>query len=142
MTLRLEAKKFAQESLALVLIAALALATGAWVETGRALWSSGGQLGTPEEQLAGCHARGSGHAESPFLHSQDLHRQRPASTNHRCCLIGHDVAAQVSHYTQPSQQWIRVTPQIATALTECDFSGLEVATVLSADPPGTPPLRI
>jgi len=89
-----------------------------------------------DERPAGCHAHG-----GPSLPPSPL----PAPVNYQCCLTGHD-AAVVPASTSPQPpaqcQYIRVTLQIESALTAYFLGGLDFSMLLSADPPGTTPLRI
>ncbi len=94
-----------------------------------------------DERPAGCHAHGGQSLPlSPLPHSP-----LPAPVNYQCCLTGHD-AAVVSASTSPQPpaqcQYAQVTLQIQSALTAYFLGGLEISMLLSADPPGTNPLRI
>jgi hypothetical protein len=143
--------KFAREILGLLLIAILAMATSATGYLTAADHASGSSvelLSAPGERPASCHAHGrmslsdSQLPHSPVSHSSVPLSSPPAPVRYECCLTGHDVAVvQAPHYTSPSHQWTRVTMQIPP-LTEYIFSGSEVSMLVSADPPGTTPLRI
>jgi hypothetical protein len=62
---------------------------------------------------------------------------------YQCCLAGHDAAlVQASRQIQPSPQSSQVAVRIEPALKVSSFDGLEASTFISADPPGTTPLRI
>lgn len=129
--------KFGSTILGLLLITALViapLAMNALAEAGHASAPLVGQLAGLAERPAGCHAHGGKSLpDSP----------RPAPVNYQCCLTGHDAAVvPASHSPQPSAPCSRVILQIEPALTVCFSGRLEVLMVLSADPPGTTPLRI
>jgi len=127
--------KLASKILGLVLIAALALATGAWAEVDHA----SKLMAALGERPASCHAQ-SGKSLPDLPHP---YSPRPAPVSHQCCLSGHGGAVvQASHFPQPSADGPRVTVQIEPVLTVSRFGGLEVSMVLSADPPGPTPLRI
>jgi hypothetical protein len=110
------------------------LATGAWAEADHAsspLPSTGSS-----ERGPACH----GHDAAILPHS---HPRLPAPESYRCCLTGHDAAVvRASYLAQPSAEVSRVAVQIEPALTTSELDGLEFSVVLSADPPGTTPLRI
>jgi len=135
-----EVMKFGREILGLLLVAALVmatatLATGALAEADHA----SSPLAAPAQRLAGCHA----HGGKTLPDSQHSHSPRPAPVSYQCCLTGHDTAAvQASYSPQPSAQCSYAALQIESALTARCLGELEVLMVLSADPPGTTPLRI
>src|SRR5580700_10394630 len=122
-------------------IVAAPFATSAWAEPDRAVEPSSGFPTGGVEHVAGCHAH------TNTLHSQPQYPQFPQSPrstppSYQCCLTGHDVAvAQAFPSPQPSIQCTRVTlrPNPASI---CLLDELEVSALLSADPPGTTPLRI
>ena len=124
--------------LGLLLIAAVAiapLAAGALAEADNAAALLAG-LG---ERPAGCPM----HRAKTLPDSQPPHFPRPAPADYQCCLTGHDAAVVPASYSlQPPAEGTRVTVQIEPAPTVRFLSGLEVPIVLSADPPGTTPLRI
>jgi hypothetical protein len=94
-----------------------------------------------DERPAGCHAHGGQSLPLPPLPRLPI----PAPVSYQCCLTGHDAAVvPASASPQPPAQWqyTRVTLQIESALTAYFLGGLEVPMLLSADPPGTTPLRI
>ncbi len=131
--------KFGSKILGLLLIAALVMATRSLAV------AVAGADNTPsaavDERPAGCHAHGGQSLPlSPLPHSP-----LPAPVNYQCCLTGHD-AAVVSASTSPQRpaqcQYAQVTLQIQSALTAYFLGGLEISMLLSADPPGTNPLRI
>lgn len=127
----------------LMLIAAILMASmpaSAGAEKDLASGSPARRLAGLGERLAGCHAQGGANSYVPPTDSSP-----PAPVPHQCCLTGHDVAmvpAPASHCSQPYSQWAQVSWQITLTLRECLFGRLEVSMVLSAHPPGTPPLRI
>ncbi len=127
----------------LMLIAAILMATlpaSAGAEKDHSSASPARRLAGLGERPAGCHAHGGANSYVPPTDSSP-----PAPVPHQCCLTGHDVAmvpAPASHYSQSYSQWAQVTPQITPTLSESLFGRLEVSMVLSAHPPGTPPLRI
>jgi hypothetical protein len=127
--------KVAAKIAALLLIAALVLATGAWTAVDR----TDGPLSTPDQHPAGCHAHGSESRHG----SLPSHSPLPAPVSYQCCLTGHVAAlVQASDSSQLSVQYTRVTLQIEPARTISILPLLEVSTVLSGDPSGTTPLRI
>ena len=129
--------KFGLKILGLLLITALViapLAMNALAEAGHASASFVGQLAGLGARPAGCHAHGGKSLpDSP----------RPVPVSYQCCLTGHDAAVvPASHSPQPSAPRSRVIQQIKPALTICFLGSLGVLMVLSADPPGTTPMRI
>jgi len=129
--------KYAPKILGLLLIIAVVIApsaTGALAEAGHAAAPLAGLSDRP----AACHM----HADNTLPDSQLPHPPRPAPASYQCCLTGHNAAVvQTSFSPQPSAERVRVTEPIEHELT-VSSSGLEVPLVLSADPPGTAPLRI
>jgi len=129
--------KYAPKILGLLLIAAVViatLATGALAETDHASAPLAGLSDRP----AACHM----HGDNTLPDSQLPHPSRPAPASYQCCLTGHDAAVvQTSFSPQPSAERVRVAVPIEHELT-VSSCGLEVPIVLSADPPGTIPLRI
>src|ERR1700690_1743039 len=130
--------RFAREILALLLVAALLLATGAWAEADHGVVPrAGGSAGT--NHPVGCHAPG---GKNP-VDSKDPHSPRPAPVRHQCCLTGHDVATvQVSYAAEPLVRSERATVQIDLDLSAHFLDGGNVSSVLFADPPGVTSLRI
>ena len=133
--------KFGSKILGLLQIVALAmatLATGSLLAVALADHAPSAALG---ERTAGCHAHGGQSLPlSPLPHSP-----LPAPVGYQCCLTGHDAAvvpAPISPQFPAQCQGTQVTPQIESALTGYLLGELEVSMVLSADPPGTTPLRI
>jgi hypothetical protein len=133
-----EDMKCGREILGLLLIAALAmatLATGALAEVDHA----SSPLATPAQPIAGCHA----HGGTTLPDSRHSHSPRPTPVSYQCCLTGHDAAVlQTSHSPQPSAQCSFATLQVETALMAYSLGGLDFLMVLSANPPGSTPLRI
>ncbi len=134
--------KYESKILGLLLIAALVMATlttrSLAVTVAAADHAPSAAL---DERPAGCHAHGGQSLPlSPLPHSP-----LPAPVSYQCCLTGHD-AAVVSASTSPQPpaqcQYAQVTLQIQSALTAYFLGGLEISMLLSADPPGTNPLRI
>jgi len=129
---------FARKILGLLLIAAFVvapLATGALAESDHA----SSPLAMPAQRPAACHV----HGGETHLDSHLLHSRRPAPVSYQCCLTGHQAAVvQASYSPQPSFQSSHSIRLIESAPTACCLEGLEVLMVLSADPPGTTPLRI
>ena len=128
--------KFGSKILGLLLIAALVTATLVTRSLAVTVTADHGQSVALDERAAGCHAhRGQSLPLSP----------PPAPVSYKCCLTGHD-AAVVPASTSPQPpaqcQYKQVTLQIQSALTAYFLGGLEVPMLLSADPPGTTPLRI
>src|SRR6202162_145229 len=94
-----------------------------------------------DERPARCHAHGGQSLPLPPL----PHSPLPAPGSYQCCLTGHDAAVvPASTSPQPPAQrgYTRVTLQIESALTAYFWGDLKVSMLLSADPPGTNPLRI
>jgi hypothetical protein len=91
------------------------------------------------QRPAVCHAHSSKNLPlSPLPHSP-----LPAPASYKCCLTGHDAAVvPASTSPQPPALSAPVPPQIESALTGYFLGDLEVSMLLSADPPGTTPLRI
>jgi hypothetical protein len=130
----IEITSFAREILGLLLIAAVVMATGAVAEADHASppWAA------PAHRPAGCH----GHGGETLPDSHLPHSRRPAPVSYQCCLTGHEAAVvQASYSPQPSFQCSHFR-LIESAPTARCLEGLEVLMVLSADPPGTTPLRI
>ena len=129
--------KFGSKILGLLLIAALVTATLATRSLAVAVaGADGAPSAAVDERPAGCHAHG-----SQSLPLSPL----PAPVSYQCCLTGHDAAVvPASTSPQPPAQWqyTQVTLQMQSALTAYFLGGLEVSMLLSADPPGTTPLRI
>jgi len=131
--------KFGSKILGLLLIAALVTAA----LPGRALVLAAADhapSAAVDERPAGCHAHG---GQSLPLVSPPR-SPLPAPVSYKCCLTGHDVAvvpASASPQTPAQCQHTQVTLQIQPSLTAY-FSGEEVSTVPTAEPPGTTPLRI
>ena len=129
--------KFGSKILGLLLIAALLMATLSTrsLAVGVAV-ADHAPSAAVDERLAGCHAHG-----GQSLPLSPL----PAPVNYQCCLTGHD-AAVVPASTSPQPlaqcQYAPVTLQIESALTAYFLGGFEVSMLLSAEPPGTTPLRI
>ena len=70
-------------------------------------------------------------------------RPLPEPVSYQCCLTGHDAAVvKALHVPQPSVLGARLALHIQLASGVSLVSDLKVAMVLSADPPGSPPLRI
>jgi len=127
--------KLASKILGPVLIAALAFATGARAEADHATQL----LAAPGAHPASCHA----HSSKSLPDSQPPHSPQPAPVSYQCCLSGHGVAVmQASRVSQPTADGPRVMAPIEPVLAVSWFGGLGVSMVLSAGPPGTPPLRI
>jgi len=127
--------KFGSKILGLLLIAALVTATLATRSLAVA-GADGAPSAAVDERPAGCHAHG-----GQSLPLSPL----PAPVSYQCCLTGHDAAVvPASTSPQPPAQWqyTQVTLQMQSALTAYFLGGLEVSMLLSADPPGTTPLRI
>jgi hypothetical protein len=133
--------KFGSKFLGFLQIAALlssTLATSALAEADHASASSAGRAALGERPAA-CHAHGS----NSLPDSQLPHSPRPVPLSYQCCLTGHDAAVvQASDSLQLSVESTSVHRQSEPALTINFLGDLEVSTVLSADPPGTTPLRI
>jgi len=130
---------------ALLLIAALMLATGVWTDTDHTgAHGASAPLATPGRQHAGCHGHGGGSLPESSRSASPLPRSPlPAPVSYRCCLTGHAAALlQTSDLQQLSIHYASTTQQIEFARTEYLLSAREVPTVLSADPPNTAPLRI
>jgi hypothetical protein len=129
--------KFGSKILGLLLIAALLMATLSTRPLALAIAvADHAPSAALDERPAGCHAHGGqGLPLSPL----------PAPVNYQCCLTGHD-AAVVPASTSPQPlaqcQYAPVTLQIESALTAYFLGGFEVSMLLSAEPPGTTPLRI
>jgi hypothetical protein len=128
--------KFGPKILGLLLIAALVMATLVTRSLAVTVTADHAQSAALDERPAGCHAhRGQSLPLSP----------PPAPVSYKCCLTGHD-AAVVTAFASPQPpaqcQYTRVTLQIESALAAYFLGGLEVPMLLSADPPGTTPLRI
>jgi len=131
----IEVTSFAREILGLLLIAAVVTATGAVAETDHA----SSPLMAPAQPAAGCH----GHVGETLPDSHLPHSRRPAPVSYQCCLTGHEAAVvEASYSPQPSFQCSHFIRRIESAPTARCLEGLEVLMVLSADPPGTTPLRI
>ncbi|HMD16482.1 MAG TPA: hypothetical protein VKH18_07430 [Terriglobales bacterium] len=134
--------KFGREILGLLLTAALvvatlALPTGAWAEADHA--ASSLLLAAPAQRSASCHSHGS----KTLPDSQKSHSPRPAPVSYQCCLTGHDAAAVRAFFVpQPSGQGTQLDLRVEPAPTTCCLRDLEVLMVLCADPPGSTPLRI
>jgi|HubBroStandDraft_1064217.scaffolds.fasta_scaffold254369_2 hypothetical protein len=131
---------------ALLLIAALMLATGVWTgadHTG-APGAASAPLTTPGRQHAGCHGHGGGGLPESSRSTSPLpHSPLQAPVSYRCCLTGHAAALpQTSDLQQLSIHYASAREQIEFARTEHLLNAHEVPTVLSADPPNTAPLRI
>jgi len=137
-----EDMKFGREILELLLIAALVmstLATGVRAEADHAASSSSLSLAAPAPRSASCHSQGS----KTLPDSQKSHSPRPAPVSYQCCLTGHDAAVVRALFVpHPSGQGTRLGLGREPALTTCCLRDLEVSMVLSADPPGSTPLRI
>jgi hypothetical protein len=137
--------KFGSKILGLLLIAALmaTLATGSLEVAVAVVGTDHGSAPSAalDERPAGCHAHG---GQSLPL-SQLPYSPLPEPVSYQCCLTGHD-AAVVPASTSPQPpaqcQYTQVTLQIESAVTIYFLGGLEVSMLLSADPPGTTPLRI
>lgn len=128
---------FGSRILGLLLIAALLMATLATRSLAVAIAvADHAPSARVDGRPAGCHAHG-----GQSLPLSPL----PAPVSYQCCLTGHDWAVvQASTSPQPPAQcqYTPVTLQIEFALTAYFLGGLEVSMLLSADPPGTTPLRI
>jgi hypothetical protein len=135
--------KFGSKILGLLLIAALLIATLATRSLALAV-ADHAPSAALDERPSGCHAHG-GQSLPPLHNSALPHSPLPAPVSYQCCLTGHD-AAVVPASTSPQPpaqcQYTQVTLQIESALTACFLGDLEVSMLLSADPPGTTPLRI
>jgi hypothetical protein len=128
--------RFAREILALLLVSALLLATGAWAEGGHWLGLSDR---VSDDHPAGCHAIDGG----SLAGSQAPHSPQPAPGRHECCLTGHDVATMQSSYDLPPLATThRVTVQVAPELSLHFLGGQSVSMFRSVDPPGMTSLRI
>lgn len=132
--------KFGSKILGLLLIAALVTATLV-TRSFAVTVADHAPSAAVDERLAGCHAHsGQSVPVSPLPRSP-----QPAPVSYQCCLTGHDAAVvPASASPQPPAQWqyTQVALQIQSALTAYFLGGLEVPILLSADPPGTTPLRI
>ena len=134
--------KFESKILGLLLIAALVTTTLATrsLAVGVAV-ADHAPSAAVDERLAGCHAHGGQSLPLSPLPRSPL----PAPVSYQCCLTGHD-AAVVPASTSPQPlaqcQYAPVTLQIESALTAYFLGGFEVSMLLSAEPPGTTPLRI
>lgn len=131
--------KVASKILGLLLTVALVMTTGAWAEADHAPAPASGSTSmstsTSDARLAGCHARG-----DRIPHSQ---RPLPGPVSYQCCLTGHDAAVvKALHVPQPSVLGVYLALPVEPAPRLSLVSHLEGAMVLSADPPGSPPLRI
>jgi hypothetical protein len=128
--------RFAREILALLLVSALLLVTGAWAEGGHGLGLS---HRAPDDHPAGCHAIVGG----SLAGSQAPHSPRPAPERHECCLTGHNVATMQSSYCLPPLATThRVTVQVAAEPSLHFLGGQSVSIFRSVDPPGMTSLRI
>src|SRR5580692_4171373 len=113
-------------------LTAAPLATEAWADANHA----SPPLTGSSERAPTCH----GHGSAILPHS---HPRLPAPESYRCCLTGHDAAVvRTSYLAQPSTEISRAIAQIEPALAISELDRLDVSVVLSADPPGTTPLRI
>ena len=122
--------RFAREILALLLVSALLLATGAWTAD---------RHRQSDDHPAGCHAIGGG----SLAGSQADHQVPHSPERHECCLTGHDVAAiAVSYSFQPLISAHRVTVQITPEISTCFLDTKSVSMFSFADPPGMTALRI
>ncbi len=133
--------RFAREILALLLVSALLLVTGAWAEGGHWLGLSDrvSDDHLSDDHPAGCHAIDGG----SLAGSQAPHSPRPAPGRHECCLTGHDVATmQRSYDLPPLATTQRVTVQAAPELSLHSLGGQSVSMFRSVDPPGMTSLRI
>jgi hypothetical protein len=130
--------KFAFKIVGLLLIAALALstlATRGWAESNH----PSKPPAVPGERAAGCH----GHDGAPLPHSPRSPARLPAPVDYQCCVVGHDAAVvRASYFAQTSAEVSRVSAQVEPAPTVSRLSELEVPLFLSAEPPGSGPLRI
>jgi hypothetical protein len=151
--------RFTREILALLLVEALLLATGAWAGTEHGFVSS---VESPtndrstsdhstndhaaNDYAAGCHGFGGKNpTDSQVPDSSHPRRpvRQPAPVRYRCCLTGHDVATvQASYALQPLAMCERAVAPIDPALDVHFPDGGRVSTILFADPPGMPTLRI
>jgi len=156
--------RFTREILALMLMAALLLATGAWAGTYHGFVSS---VDTPtndhstkdhstndrstndhpaNDYPAGCHGFGGKNpTDSQVPDSSHSRRpvRRPAPVRYHCCLTGHDVATvQASYALQPLTLCERTVVPMDPALGVHFPDGGKVSTILFADPSGMPTLRI
>jgi hypothetical protein len=133
-----EEMKFASKILRLSLIAALAAATfvtGVWAGVDH----PSKPPAVPGERAAGCH----GHDGAPPSHSPRSPARLPAPVDYQCCVVGHDAAVvRASYFAQTSAEVSRASAQVEPAPTVSGFSELEVSLFLSAEPPGSAPLRI
>jgi len=134
--------KFGSKNLGPLLTAALVMATLATRSFGLAMAVADHATSAAlDERSAGCHAHGGQSFPLSPLPPSPL----PAPVSYQCCLTGHD-AAVVPASTSPQPpaqcQYAPVTLQIQSALTAYSLGDLEVSMLLSADPPGTTPLRI
>jgi hypothetical protein len=132
--------KFGREILGLLLIAALVmvtLATGVRAEADHP--ASSLSLVAPAQRSASCHSQSS----KTLPDSRKSHSPRPAPVSYQCCVTGHDAAVVRALFVpQPSGRVTRLGLGGEPALTTCCLRDLEVSMVLSADPPGSTPLRI
>jgi hypothetical protein len=136
--------KVVTKTQALLLIAALMLATGVWTHANHTgAPGASAPLTTPGQQ-PGCHGHGGESLSESSRSASPLPRaplQAPVS--YRCCLTGHAAALlQTSDLQQLSIHYASATPQIELARTEYLLGAHEVPTALSADPPNSAPLRI
>jgi len=164
--------RFERKILAILLVAALLLATGAWAESDHGHVSlAGSTVGTGDhpnsthpnsthltsdllsgdrptgdrpanDHPASCHGL-SGKNPADSRIPDSPHSRRPAPLRYGCCLVGHDVAtAQASYASQPLVLSERAIVQNDPSLGARFVDGREVSTILFADPPGITSLRI
>jgi hypothetical protein len=132
--------KFASKISSLLLISALAMTTlamGILADVDHAST----ELTTSGQRPAACHAHG--RDSHPNSTPPDSIPPRSPRLNYQCCLASHGAAlVPASHAPQLLTPFSRVSLQVEPAPSEHSLSRLEVPLVLSADPPGTTPLRI
>lgn len=143
--------KFAGKIPNLLLIVALAittLGTGAWGHVDYVSdFSSDDHASalpaSPGPYHAACHEHGASFPELPRSDSRRSHSPQRAPVGYQCCLTGHITGlVQPSCFQQLTIQRAHAALQAEPALTSFLLSPLEVTPVLTADPPGTTPLRI
>jgi hypothetical protein len=151
--------RLTREILALLLMAALLLATGAWAGTDHGFVSSvesptndhstndQSTNGRPaNDRPASCHGLGGKNPTNSQV-PDSSHPRRPvrwpAPVHYRCCLTGHDVATvEASYALQPLALCERTVVPMDPALGVHFSDGGKVSTILFADSPGISSLRI
>jgi len=144
--------RFAREILALLLVSALLLATGAWAAGDQGLGLSNllSDHHLSDDYPVGCHVVGGGSLAGSEARQQVPHSPQRAPERHECCLTGHDAAMAVSYSFQPliSAQRIMVPPGVPSKVRSEPEPGArfpggeEVSIFSSAGPSGITSLRI